>query len=72
MKRIVPPLLVASLGLGGCVAVPAYDAPPYGYAPAAVYVTPAPVVVRPYVYGGAWVGRPGYYGRPGYSGHRWR
>jgi hypothetical protein len=66
MKRILLPVLVATLGLAGCVAVPAYDAP-YGYAPAAVYVAPPAVVVRPY-YGGGYGGYGGY----GYYGRRWR
>jgi len=48
MKKILLALL-ASLGLGGCVAVPVAG-DPY-YAPAPVYVAPPTVVVRPYYYG---------------------
>jgi hypothetical protein len=40
MKKILLPLLLASLGLGGCIAVPVDG---YGYAPA--------VVVRPGFHG---------------------
>ena len=46
-------LLLAVLGLTGCVAVPVYDTP-------VVYRAP-PVVVQPYAYGGFYSGR-GYYG----------
>lgn len=50
MKKLLLPLLLASLGAGGCVAVPV-DSGPYGYydggyAPAPVYVAPPTVVVR--------------------------
>jgi len=54
MKRILLPLL-ASLGLGGCVAVPVSDV---GYAP--VYVAPPAIVVRPTYYGHYRGGRGGY------------
>jgi len=68
MKKILIPVLLASLGLGGCVAVPVNDGPygaPYGggyVAPPAVYVTPPAVVVRPWSYGyyGNGRGRRGY------------
>ncbi len=55
--------LAAALGLAGCVAVPAYDAP-YAYGPP-VYVAPPAVVVQPTFYG-----RIDYY--RGYGGPRWR
>jgi hypothetical protein len=49
MKKILLPLLLAALGLGGCVAVPVNGG---GYAPApSVYVAPPAVVVRPWYYG---------------------
>jgi hypothetical protein len=54
---------VAALGLAGCVAVPAYDAP-YGYGPQ-VYIAPPAVVVRP-----AFYGRFGYYGGRGHGYYR--
>ena len=61
-EHVMKTLLIAalaSLALGGCVAVPVYDA---GYGPA--YGPPA-VVVRPYVYGGySNYGGRGYYGGP--------
>ena len=59
MKRLAI-VLLAGVGLAGCVAV----AEPY---PAAggVYVAPAPVVVRPYGYYG-------YYGGPRYYRHGYR
>jgi hypothetical protein len=58
MKKILLPLLFASLGLGGCVAVPVNGG---GYAPApAVVVAPPAVVVRPWFYGSYGGGR-GYY-----------
>ena len=52
MKKLLLPLLLASLGLGGCVAVPV-DHGPYGYydyAPAPVYVAPSVVVQGTYYY----------------------
>ena len=68
MKRLAI-LLLAGVGLAGCVAV----AEPYP--PAGVYAAPsAAVVVRPYGYYGYYGGpryyRHGYYGR-GYYGHRY-
>jgi len=62
MKKVLLPLVLASIGLGGCVAVPvggpyAYDG---GYAPAPVYVAPPTVVVRPSYYGYYRGGRGGY------------
>lgn len=55
MKKILLPLLLASLGLGGCVAVPVNGG---GYAPApAVVVAPPAVVVRPWFYGSYGGGR---------------
>jgi hypothetical protein len=58
MKKILLSLLFASLGLGGCVAVPVNGG---GYAPApAVVVAPPAVVVRPWFYGSYGGGR-GYY-----------
>jgi len=57
MRKILLALPLASLGLGGCIAVPV-DGGPYGsphgggyVAPPAVYVTPPAVVVRPWYYG---------------------
>jgi hypothetical protein len=64
-KASLPIAVLGMLGLGGCVAYPAYGPDPY-YAPA-----PAPVVVRPAVSFGYY----GYYGggRGYYGGHRhWR
>jgi hypothetical protein len=61
MKKVLLPVLLATLGLAGCVAVPAYDAP-YGYGPQ-VYA-PA-VVVRPAIVFPVY----GYYG--GRYGHRY-
>jgi hypothetical protein len=63
MKKILLSLLLASLGLGGCVAVPVNGGYGGGYAPApAVVVTPPAIVVRPWYYG--------YYGgRRGYRHH---
>ena len=60
-KKLLIVLALSSLGLAGCVAVPAYDAPYYGggYAPAPVVVQPA---VRFSYYGGYYGGR-GYRGR---------
>ena len=50
MKRILLSLLLASLGLAGCVAVPVNGG--HGYAPApAVVVTPPAIVVRPWYHG---------------------
>lgn len=68
-KAILAVLALASVGLAGCVAVPAYDAPyGYGYGPPVAY-GPAPVVVAPSVSFGY---SRGYYGR-GYYGYRhWR
>ncbi len=69
MKKILLPALLATLGLAGCIAVPAYDAP-YAYGPPAVYVAPPAVVLRPW-----WgFGGRGYYGdgRHGGDGHRRR
>ncbi len=61
MKKILLSLLLASLGLGGCVAVPVNGGYGGGYAPApAVVVTPPAIVVRPWYYG--------YY-RGGRGGH---
>jgi len=66
MKKILFPLLLASLGLGGCVAVPVDGGPYGGYrgggyvTPPAVYVTPPAVVVRPWSYGYYGGGRGGY------------
>lgn len=54
-KRLIPLVALVALGLGGCVAVPAYD--PYPY-----YAAPAPVVVRPAVSFGYYSGPRGYYG----------
>lgn len=56
MKRLAI-LLLAGVGLAGCVAV-AEPLPPPG-----VYVAPPPVVVRPYGYYGYY----GYYGGPRYG-----
>ena len=65
-KTLLIAMALASVGLAGCVAVPAYD-PYYGPGPAYGY-GPAPVVVAPSVS----FGYSGYYGR-GYYGHRhWR
>ena len=50
-KRLLIVLVLSALGLAGCVAVPAYEAP---------YYAPAPVVVQPTV-------RFGYYGGPYYG-----
>ena len=58
MKKTLAALVVSALGLAGCVAVPAYDAP-YGYAP-------APVVVQPTVGFGYYRGGPYYH-----HWHRW-
>ena len=57
MKKILLPLLLASLGLGGCVAVPVNGG---GYAPAPLYVAPPAVVVRPWFYGSYRGGRGGH------------
>lgn len=54
-KKLLIGLVLSSLGLAGCVAVPAYDAP-YAYGP-------APVVVQPAV-------SFGYYGGYYRGGHR--
>jgi hypothetical protein len=67
MKKILLPLVLASFGLAGCVAVPVNEGYGGGYAPARpVYVAPpaiAPVVVvRPWFYG--------YYAG-GHGGHRY-
>lgn len=65
MKRVLKlAMLVAALGLAGCVAVPAYDAP-YAYGPP-VYVSPPAVVVQP-----AFYGRYSYYGGAR-GGRHWR
>jgi len=49
MKKILLALLLASLGLAGCVAVPVNGGHGHGYAPApAVVVTPPAIVVRPW------------------------
>lgn len=70
-KTLLGVLALASVGLAGCVAVPAYDAP-YGYGPPVAYGPP--VVVAPSVsfgYSRGYYGH-GYYGH-GYYGHRhWR
>ncbi|HTQ76888.1 MAG TPA: hypothetical protein VMI15_02590 [Burkholderiales bacterium] len=47
MRRAVLLLLLAVLGLAGCVAVPV-DPGPVAYGPP-VYAAPAPVLVQPYV-----------------------
>ena len=61
MKKILLALLLASLGLAGCVAVPVNGGHGHGYAPApAVVVTPPAIVVRPWYYGSYGGGR-GYY-----------
>ena len=64
MKRFAI-LLLAGVGLAGCVAVA--EPPP----PAGVYVAPPTVVVRPYAY----YGYRGYYGprhrHHHYHGHRY-
>jgi hypothetical protein len=60
-KTFVATLALASVGLAGCVAVPAYDPGPRVYAP------PPAVVVAPSV--GYYRG-PRYYGGPRYY-HRW-
>ena len=65
MKKALLPVLLATLGLTGCVAVPAYDAP-YAYGGPQVYVAPPSVVVGP------WWGfgyRGGHRGH-GHRGHR--
>ena len=62
MKRralVIPVVILAVAGLGGCVAVPVAGPP-------GAYVAPPPVVVAPYFYGGY-----GYYGRWGH-GRYWR
>ena len=66
-KTIVAVLALASVGLAGCVAVPAYDYG-YGYGGPVGYA-PGPLVVAPSVSFGY---SRGYYGH-GYYGHRhWR
>jgi PBP1b-binding outer membrane lipoprotein LpoB len=61
MKRILLLLLLSTLGLAGCVAVPAYSEP-YAYGPPA-YAAPA-VVVQPTFYY-----RSGYYRPYGHHYH---
>ena len=64
-KTLLGVLALASIGVAGCVAVPAYD--PY-FGPGPVY-GPAPVVVQPSIS----FGYSGYYGRGGGWHHRhWR
>ena len=61
MKKLLLLVLLSTLGLAGCVAVPAYDAP-YGYGPQ-VYAAPPAVVVQPsFVFRGYYGGHGGYYG----------
>lgn len=63
-KKLLIILTLSTLGLAGCVAVPAYDAPyPYAYAPAPVV---APSVSFGY-YGGYYGGGP----RQRYYRHRY-
>jgi hypothetical protein len=63
-KTLVVAVALASVGLAGCVAVPAYDAPPYAYA-----APPPGVVVAPSVS----FGYSRYYGgRPYYHHRHWR
>ena len=65
MKKSLLLVLLATLGLSGCVVAPAYDGP-YAYYPAPAYVAPsATVVVRPSYYGH----RHYYYG---YRHRNWR
>ena len=66
-KTILGVLTLASVGLAGCVAVPAYEPAPVVYGP------PPAVVVAPSVGFGysRYYGGPRYYGR-GYYGHGWR
>jgi hypothetical protein len=63
-KTLLAVLALAGVGLTGCVAVPAYDAP-YGYGPPVAY-GPAPVVVQPSIS----FGYSRYYG--GYHHRHWR
>ena len=59
MKKILLSLLLAALGLAGCIAVPVDYG--HGYAPApAVVVTPPAIVVRPWYYGSYGGGRSYY------------
>ncbi len=59
-RAALPAALLVLFGLSGCVAYPAPGYPGgYAYAPAPVYVAPAPVVV-----GGCW--------GCGFRGHGWR
>ncbi len=64
MKKILLPVLLSTIGLAGCVAVPAYDAP-YAYGAPAVYVAPPALLVGP-----LWFGGRGH--RHGGDGRRWR
>lgn len=65
MKRILLPVLLSTLGLAGCVAVPAYNTPygygPQGYAPAPAVVVQPAFVFRPYGYYGGYYGHHHYY-----------
>lgn len=62
-KTLLVVMALASVGLAGCVAVPAYDAPYYGPA-----YGPGPVVVAPSVS----FGYSRYYGHPYYGDRHWR
>ena len=66
MKKLLLIVLLSTLGLAGCVAVPAYPAPyGYGYYGAEGYAPAPAVVVQPsFVYRSY-----GYYG--GRHGHRY-
>ena len=64
-KTLLGVMALASVGLAGCIAVPAYDAP---YGPPAVY-GPGPVVVAPSVSFGY---SRGYYGYPYRHYRHWR
>jgi hypothetical protein len=69
-KTTMAVLAVASVALGGCVAVPAYD--PY-YAPAPAYgYGPGPVVVQPSISFGYSRYYGGYYGGPYHHYRHWR
>lgn len=64
-KTLLAVLALSSVGLAGCIAVPAYDYGPRAYGPPA-YGPPPAVIVQPSLS----FGYSGYYGRP-YHRH-WR